>query len=312
VTGSTISGNTAAGSANGSGGGIYVNSGTLTMTDTTVSGNTVSSSSGGVGGGGIFSFGGPSTAIASSTISGNHSTGTTFSNGGGIEGNMALTATIVAGNSASGGTVGGPDCDASLHSGGYNLVGVGTNCGGLVVTDRVGTAGDPIDPKVDTLQNNGGPTQTMGLFPGSPAIGAIPLSAGACVAGDVTDQRGVARPQGKGCDVGAVEKGRTTTRVASSVNPSTLGQSVTFTATVCANPSSLPATPTGTVHFRDGGTGPFLGSPVALAPGGGTRCAQAQLTTSALPVGRGQILGIYSGDGVNTKSRGGVLHKVKA
>src|SRR5262249_18365714 len=150
---------------------------------------------------------GPGETITSSTISGNHATGTTFSNGGGIEGNMAPTATIVAGNSASGGTVTGPDCDASLHSGGYNLVGVGTDCGGLVVPDRVGTAVNPIDPMLDALQNNGGPTQTMGLLPGSPAIGAIPLSAGACVVGTATDQRGVARPQGKGCDIGAVEKG---------------------------------------------------------------------------------------------------------
>src|SRR5204863_2117207 len=140
---------------------------------------------------------------------------------------------------------------------------------------------------LDTLKDNGGPTQTVGLLPGSPAIGAIPLTAGgACLVGLNTDQRGVARPQGKRCDIGAVEKGRTTTTVGSSGTPSTAGQPVTFTATVCANPSSLPATPTGTVKFRDGGGGPVLASGVSLAPGGGTHCAQATLTTSTLAGGR--------------------------
>src|SRR5213076_652051 len=128
----------------------------------------------------------------------------------------------------------------------------------------------------------GGPTKTMGLLPGSPAIGAIPLSAGACSVGLNTDQRGVARPQGNGCDIGALEKGRTVTTVGSSDSSSTSGQTVTFTATVCPNPSTLPATPTGTVTFRDGGTGPVLASGVSLAPGGGTHCARAQLTTSSL------------------------------
>jgi hypothetical protein len=51
------------------------------------------------------------------------------------------------------------------------------------------------------LQDNGGPTFTQALLPGSPAIDAIPLV-------DCTlteDQRGVARPNGNGCDIGAYE-----------------------------------------------------------------------------------------------------------
>jgi len=115
-----------------------------------------------------------------------------------------------------------------------------------------------------------------------------------------------------GCDIGAVEKGKTTTAVTSSDTTSTSGQSVTFTATVCAKPPSLPATPTGTVKCRDGGTGPVLASGVSLAPGGGTHCAQATLTTSTLAVGRHKIVGIYSGDGANFKSRGSVIQHVAA
>jgi Trypsin-like peptidase domain len=66
-------------------------------------------------------------------------------------------------------------------------------------------------PEVGPLQNNGGPTQTHALLPGSPAIDKIPGSAGdpfgLCGGQNVitVDQRGVARPQGSGCDFGAFE-----------------------------------------------------------------------------------------------------------
>jgi hypothetical protein len=52
-----------------------------------------------------------------------------------------------------------------------------------------------------TLQNNGGPTRTQNLVPGSPAIDAAPADAN-CPA---TDQRGESRPRGTACDIGAVE-----------------------------------------------------------------------------------------------------------
>ena len=54
------------------------------------------------------------------------------------------------------------------------------------------------DPLLGPLANNGGPTQTMALLPGSPAI-----DAGVTVAGVTTDQRGVLRPQGFAPDIGA-------------------------------------------------------------------------------------------------------------
>ena len=55
-------------------------------------------------------------------------------------------------------------------------------------------------PGLDSLADNGGPTLTHALGVGSPAIDSA--DAGACPA---TDQRGVARPQGAGCDVGSFE-----------------------------------------------------------------------------------------------------------
>lgn len=57
------------------------------------------------------------------------------------------------------------------------------------------------DPKLGPLQDNGGDTHTHALLNSSPAIDAIPKDA--CSLGD--DQRGVSRPQGDGCDIGAFE-----------------------------------------------------------------------------------------------------------
>ena len=62
----------------------------------------------------------------------------------------------------------------------------------------------PLDPMLGPLQDNGGPTQTRALLTGSPAIGAADDTACAGVAKSV-DQRGVTRPQGTHCDIGAYE-----------------------------------------------------------------------------------------------------------
>jgi hypothetical protein len=78
---------------------------------------------------------------------------------------------------------------------GYNLED-GTSCGLTATGDLV-----VADAMLGPLQDNGGPTETHDLLPGSPAIDAGSMD---CPPPD-TDQRGVARPQGAGCDIGAVE-----------------------------------------------------------------------------------------------------------
>src|SRR5439155_3438552 len=92
-----------------------------------------------------------------------------------------------------------------------------------------------------------------------------------------------------------VNQATTTTALSSSPNPSTLGQSVTFTATVTGS----GGTPTGTVTFKDGattlGTGTLNGSGVAT------------FTTSALIAGSHSITAVYGGDSTFATSTSSVL-----
>ena len=85
----------------------------------------------------------------------------------------------------------------------HNLIGVDSGLSGInngVNGNLVGMADSPIDPRLGPLQDNGGPTWTMALLPGSPAI-----EAGVAVPGVIADQRGVSRPQGRAVDIGAFE-----------------------------------------------------------------------------------------------------------
>ena len=175
-----------------SGGGIY-NYGTVILNNSSVSGNSAPQS-----GGGIFNTGLGTLNVNNSTITGNSA-----STGGGIyndAGTATIQNTILAGNTTSGT---GPDCIGPIGSSGFNIVGNTSEC------TFTPTSGDltNLDPLLGPLQDNGGPTFTHALLPSSPAIDsgnpAPPGSGGnAC---EATDQRGVARPQGARCDIGAFE-----------------------------------------------------------------------------------------------------------
>ncbi|HJT81221.1 MAG TPA: CSLREA domain-containing protein, partial [Chthoniobacterales bacterium] len=83
----------------------------------------------------------------------------------------------------------GPDVKGAFTSQGYNLIGIGDFASGFNgPADQIGTTAAPIDPKLATLQNNGGPTDTVALLPGSPA-----QDAGKSF-GLTMDQRGMTRP----------------------------------------------------------------------------------------------------------------------
>lgn len=107
-------------------------------------------------------------------------------------GRMTLRNSIVAGNTSDGAAADCRKAFATITSLGHNIDGAGS-C-------RLNAAGDlpSRDPLLGRLADNGGPTDTAALLPGSPALDA----ADGCPA---TDQRGIARPQGAACDIGAYE-----------------------------------------------------------------------------------------------------------
>jgi hypothetical protein len=194
------------GFSSSSGGGIE-NEGALTLSMSTISGNSAGS------GGGIYNTG--TLTLENSTVSNNSAGG--IGGGGGIynesAGALILKNTIVAGNNA--GLGGAPDISNSqrnaITSDDYNLIGDGSNSN---LTngdhDQVGTSTSPIDPMLGPLQNNGGPTETMALQTGSPALNYIPVSACTDASGHAitTDQRGEPRPSptNGNCDIGAYER----------------------------------------------------------------------------------------------------------
>jgi len=178
IDNSTISSNMADG-----GGGIFNDGGTITITNSTINGNSAGSS--GVGGG--ITNDGNTIAIEFSTISENTAGG----GGGGIVnfGTVRLGSSIVANNLSR------ADCGGEITSLGYNLAS-DNSCNLTSTGDLPNT-----NPNLGPLQDNGGTTETQALLTGSPAIDAgnpdcPPPS---------TDQRGVTRPQGTQCDIGAFE-----------------------------------------------------------------------------------------------------------
>jgi predicted outer membrane repeat protein len=183
----TISGNNIT-TATGYGAGIQIaGTGSMALTNVTISENAIGSGyAGGIMNAGTMIY------IVNSTIAYNQSNGTT---GGGIHnssGTINIQNTIVAHN-------GSKNCGGSLASFGNNLDSL-NNCNFIQPNDLRNT-----DPFLDPLADNGGFTQTHALsgatplHPQSPAIDA----ATSCPAAD--DQRGVSRPQGAHCDIGAYE-----------------------------------------------------------------------------------------------------------
>lgn len=97
----------------------------------------------------------------------------------------------------------GPDIVGLVTSLGHNLIGATNGTGGFTLPgDRVGSYDLPLDPKVGPLGDHGGPTWTMALLAGSPAI-----DAGDDTLANSTDQRGFPRMAGLHVDIGACEFG---------------------------------------------------------------------------------------------------------
>jgi predicted outer membrane repeat protein len=202
----TISDSTFSGNSAFAGGAIEnVEGGALTITSSTFTANS------GLPGGAISNFGVSATSPSTATISNSTFAGNTAVVGGAIFnlrwGNVRATHSTFAGNSASGspgGAVHNQGATITLE----NSIFAGNGCEGFDIADGGGNLDWPAsgcpgvnaDPKLGPLADNGGPTRTLAVEPGSGAIDA------AVAANRLpTDQRGVLRPQGAGCDVGAFE-----------------------------------------------------------------------------------------------------------
>lgn len=192
ITGSTFNTNSSQGNNGGYGGAIYAYAGTLSVTNSTFYLNSATTS-----GGAIYNAGG-TVQIANSTFginAENMGGGGAVSNAGG---SVLIQNSIVA-NGGNGG-----NCSGTITSNGYNLSS-DSSCSFSGAGDFNGK-----NPKLKALHSNGGPTQTMALPKGSPALDAGNPAGCRDFAGNLltTDQRRQPRP-GKGdtagCDMGAYE-----------------------------------------------------------------------------------------------------------
>lgn len=199
----------------GNGGVFFTNTDGNTVTNVTIDGNSATGGTGGIGGG--STHGAP----------GGHT-------GGGIivlAGSTQVVNTIISNNGASGNcTISG---SGSIANGGHNLqFNPNSGCGNTAFT--VG------DPKLAPLANNGGFTQTREILPGSAALDAGDDTYCGTAEVNSRDQRGIARPQGPHCDIGAYEEAHPNPQPA----PKPLATSITQT-TVAPQPQPIhPVAPT--------------------------------------------------------------------
>lgn len=178
----TLSGN----SAGQAGGGLY-NGGWAEVSNATFFYNTAAQV-----GGAIFNYPAAPTGLLTATnvtLSGNSA-----SSGGGVfnAGNVATLKNTLVANSPAGGNCAGA---APISDDGGNLSYPDTTCPGI-----------NSDPLLGPLQDNGGPTWTMALGEGSAAIDAGDDAICAAPPVNNLDQRGLIRPQGTHCDIGALEQ----------------------------------------------------------------------------------------------------------
>lgn len=279
VTQSTISGNTVEGGIlNGQGGGLMVYA-TLSLVNTTVTGNRVANT-GTNEGGGVVASGSPATltntTITANTIAPVGMMADAF--GAGLSGNnlanvsgetnvpttpLSVTArnTVIAGN-----TVDGAKEDCALITVASEVANVSsdTSCLFTGASSRQNQ-----DVGFQALGNNGGPVDTRLLARTSPVI-----DLGTTTNCPATDARGLPRPSGASCDVGATEA------QAPTVTGGTPSDVTTTTARISGTAGNPSPTSAGEVVVEYGPTTAYgaTTAPVALPAGANGQAVAAALS----------------------------------
>ncbi len=246
LTGCTLSGDSAA-----NGGGGVCNGGTITLINDTIAGESAGYGSG------VFNFGAATLTNVSLAADPSGSGGAAVNNYS--AGTLTLNNTIVA-NRSNGGDI------AGTVSGSNNLIDDAATAGGL--TDGVSGNLVGLSALLGTLGNYGGPTQTLPLLPGSPAIdaGSSSLAVDAQNHELTTDQRGMARVVGTAVDIGAFESSGFTLSISAGNNQST------EVSTTFSSPLQVTVAPKNPGDPVNGGvvtfTGPGSGASATLSPSG--------------------------------------------
>jgi hypothetical protein len=264
VSSTTVKRNVADGSAGpGASGGFAKGGGALMEdgiapileTNVTFTGNVAQSLAGQTTGGGIFFTGdGVGQSLTNVTIAGNSATAGISNLGGNIfvslDDTVSSENTLITGGAADPGS---ENCAANgiLASRGHNIDSR-DQCGFNATGDLVNTS-----PLLAPLADNGGSVQTIALQPASPGI-----DAGAAAECPSTDARGVLRPAGGGCDIGAFE-------IAAPGAMTAEATAVTSSSAVLDGAASNPGLTDGSTFFEYGPT-PAYGSTTPLFPVGAT------------------------------------------
>ena len=267
---STVSGNRAV----DRGGGVYAEAAEVTVATSTLSGNTAAH------GGGIFGFFFSNLAVEDSTISGNDADGIFAQFSGVTIRNSTLSGNSGFGVDNNSSDTQGSATTISNSTIAHNEIGLGTSQGmelavkNSIIADNDADWSGPIPEELGgdlggnlsttpifspedsfsfvssaelmlgPLQDNGGPTQTHALLPGSVAIDHLSAARGFACTGPSTDQRGALRPtdgDGDGaadCDAGAFE--------APAASPTTTSTSTTSSTTTTSTPTTSSTTTTST------------------------------------------------------------------
>ena len=301
------------------GGAIGLVDGELTLERVTLAGNRAESA-GGIGQGGAIDVGvaAESVTLRDVTLAGNVAAGGVEGRGGALsvgdlfsDAPIALERTTVAGNRATSGAGlyaaeagvrlvdavladnDAADCatasSSSVELRGANVIEAASGC----ATSGEGRLVSGVDPRLGPLALNGpGETETMALGAGSVALDAAPASGDGACPPTATDQRGVTRPQGAACDLGAFEARPAAPRLAPDAHDfgerladSGASEPAALALTNVAQEADLPLE-TGAVALAGAAADQFAltsgDCPATLAPGAG-----CTLTASFAPTRAG-------------------------